>query len=95
MGKTIYHNKVEGGTNVCIVPDHYDHSLKYIRETVREAKKWGLTVPKGDEITVEVMKSELHSNMLSIEFVSKTPLNSDVEGYSLCDLDIYPHCLNI
>lgn len=87
----IYHTKTTDGTRVYIVPDHYNHSLEYIKETLEEAKSWGLTIPKDENIRFEVLKGDRHSRKLSIEFTSKTPLNEKVDGCHLCDLDLYPH----
>ena len=86
----VYHAAVEKGTRVYIVPNHYNHSLKYIKETLEKAKNWGLTIPDDGEITFEVLKGDTHSGMLSVEFTSKTPLIKNDEYVSI-DLDLYPH----
>lgn len=88
---TIYHCKMGEGTRVCIVPNHYGRSLEYIKGVLEKAKEWGLTVPEDEHVSFEVLRSDIHSRKLSIEFTSKTPLHSVVEGYSLCDLDLYPN----
>lgn len=80
----VYHNPKTGYTY--IVPNHYNHSLKYIKETLNWAKTKGLTVPDDNFITFEVLRGDVHSGMLSIEFESKTKPNCE-----FIDLQKFPH----
>ncbi len=89
---TIYHWKYESKTRVCIVPNHYSHTLKYIKETLEKAKSWGLTIPKDEDIQFEVLAGDRHKRMLSIEFNSITEPNFEDKSLSFVDIDLYPHC---
>ena len=88
----IYHWKTENITRVSIVPNHYCKNLAYIKETLEKAKSWGLTVPKDEEIEVQVLAGDTHRRMLSIEFNSVTEPDFDNKELSFIDLDKYPHC---
>ncbi len=75
--------------HVYIVPNHYDHSMQYVKETLKWAKEKGLTIPSDDKIKFEVLASNVHKRMLSIEFSSATHPTCD-----FIDLDKYPHTAN-
>lgn len=58
---------------VFLVQNHYDKSLRVIKDTLKYAKKIGLTVPKSeDDITIQVLAGPKYKGVMSIEFNSKT-----------------------
>ena len=79
MIKNIYYTK-EG--NIYLVPNHYSNTLEYIDKALEYAKEIGLTVPERSEIRIEILRSNRHNKMLSIEFKSKTLPNEDI-GFEL------------
>jgi hypothetical protein len=83
----IYYSQKTG--NTYLVPNHYNKTLKYIKETLVWANEIGLTVPDDSEIRFEVLAGSRHKRMLSIEFNSITqPI------FDYIDLDKYPHMSN-
>lgn len=71
-GISIYYFKQEEGYNMYFVQDNYSHSLRLVLDTLKYAKQIGCTVPKFNNVKVEVLKGEKYNRIMSIEFSSTT-----------------------
>ena len=69
MNINIYYNE---NNFVYLVPNNYNHSLKYINEVLEYAKTIGCTLPDTKEIRIETLRGEKYNRHLSIEFQSST-----------------------
>lgn len=79
-GITIYYTPEN---RIYLIQDNYSHSFKRIKETLKYAKELGLTLPKDDEISINVLSGERYKRMMSIEFNSKSSLTNSDRGYLL------------
>lgn len=66
-----YSDNLNGSFKVYIIPNHYGHSLGYIKKVLAYAKTI-TAVPIDNLVTVEVLSGEKYKNMLSLEFDSTT-----------------------
>lgn len=68
----VYYTKNGDGCNVYLVQNHYDKSIKVIKDTLKYAKSIGLTVPHEASIQIQVLAGPKYKGVMSVEFNSKT-----------------------
>lgn len=69
---------MNNGYMVYIIPNHYNHSVQYILNTIEFAKTIS-TIPDIDNIKVEVLAGVRYSKMLSIEYTNITKPTQGME----------------